>query len=136
MSEDLNQFKQEVNSSIQNLSDKVDHHQGELNSVLNSLVGAVEKVATVLVKQEAQEKEIEEINATQKEQQAKIHELDKKADLAVQSERNIVEAAKEMKENSKEGNAEIKKYLGGALKWGAGIFASLIVGLVILAFKQ
>lgn len=136
MSEDLNQFKQEVNSSIQNLSDKVDQHQGELNSVLNSLVSAVEKVATVLVKQEAQEKEIEEINSTQKEQQAKIHELDKKADMAVLSERNIVEAAKEMKENSKESNVEIKKYLGGALKWGAGIFASLIVGLVILAFKQ
>lgn len=136
MSEDLNQFKQEVNSSIQNLSDKVDQHQGELNSVLNSLVSAVEKVATVLVKQEAQEKEIEEINSTQKEQQAKIHELDKKADMAVLSERNIVEAAKEMKEDSKESNAEIKKYLGGALKWGAGIFASLIVGLVILAFKQ
>lgn len=136
MSEDLSQFKQEVNSSIQNLSDKVDQHQGELNSVLNSLVSAVEKVATVLVKQEAQEKEIEEINTTQKEHQLKLHELDKKADIAVLSEQNIIKAAEEMKLNSKESNSEIKKYLGGALKWGAGIFASLIVGLIILAFKQ
>ena len=136
MSEDLNQYKKEINSSIKDLSDKVDQNQGEINSVLNSLVGAVEKVATVLVKQEALEKETEKINSTQKEQQIKLHELDKKADMAILSEKNIIKTAEEIKKDSKENNAEIKKYLGGALKWGAGIFGSLIAGLVILSFKQ
>lgn len=114
----------QIKSEIKNFSDRLDKHEDRFETSLSEISESLQKISEVMIKQEvheqAQKVDREDINQIKKE----VHELDKKAVLSAQSEENIKKTAD-----------EIKDMLKGALKWGAGIFATLIIVLVVAAIK-
>lgn len=92
----------------------------ELTAKVDKLTELMEKVAVVIVKQDAHETEISELKQDGKKRDAEIARL--KTESAV---------AKEARKNHEEQKEEIKKAISGAVKWAFGIAAALIVSGVV-----
>jgi len=119
----MNELEQ-INSKVSDLHHRLGKHEGKVETLLSEISESLQKITTVMVKQEVQEEaqkvDREDINQLKD----KYHDLDKKADLAIQSEKNAHDT-----------NVEIKAMLRGALKWGFGLFGSLMLVLVVAAIK-
>jgi demethoxyubiquinone hydroxylase (CLK1/Coq7/Cat5 family) len=104
-------------SEIKTLTEKID-----------KLSDLVEKVAVVIVRQDAHESAIDEFKSETKELRTILSKLE--VDIAV---------TKESAENHERQSNKISDSISGAIKWGAGIAASLIVagvcGAVTLFIK-
>lgn len=104
-------------SEIKTLTEKID-----------KISELVEKVAVVIVRQDAHESTMNEFKAETKEIRVILSRLE--VDIAV---------AKESAENHERQSNKIAESISGAIKWGAGIAASLIVagvcGAVALFIK-
>jgi D-ribose pyranose/furanose isomerase RbsD len=121
---ELEQRISEISQKVSGIDQRLDRHEGKVEKILGEMSESLQKITEVMIKQEVQEEasklDREEINQLKD----KYHELDKKADLAIQSEESIKDTAK-----------EIKTTLKGALKWGFGLFGSLMILLVAAAIR-
>ncbi len=115
---------EQIDSKVEQIDDRLNSHEGKVERILGEMSESLQKITEVMIKQKVQEDaqkiDREEINQLND----KYHELDKKADLAIQSEENIAKTAD-----------EIKGTLKAALKWGFGLFGSLMIVLVVAAIK-
>jgi D-ribose pyranose/furanose isomerase RbsD len=115
---------EQVKAKLNDIDIRLERHEGKIEKLLGDISESLQKITEVMIKQEVQEEaskiDREEINQLKD----KYHELDKKADLAIQSEESIKDTAK-----------EIKTTLKGALKWGFGLFGSLMILLVAAAIR-
>lgn len=113
-----------VKAKVIDIDSRLERHEGKIEILLGDISESLQKMTEIMIKQEVQEEaskvDREEINQLKD----KYHELDKKADLAIQSEESIKDTAK-----------EIKTTLKGALKWGFGLFGSLMILLVAAAIR-
>lgn len=131
-----------LSKSFDDLSVKVDESSNNVSSLMKIVImsnkevaDAVNKVSSVLVRQEAQERVVEE----HQEQIEKLkqnhqdfkdhvkdseHNLDKKVDLIIQSAENMTSS---LKEN--------RGFILSVIKWGAGIFGTLIISVIVLSLK-
>lgn len=131
-----------LNESIQSLALQIGSSSDTVNSLMKIVImsnkevaDAVNKVSSVLMKQEAQELVVEEhheqIEKIKNEHQVlkdyvkdSEHNLDKKVDLMQQSADNMIKAL-----------SENRSFILSVVKWGAGIFGSLIISVIVLALK-
>ena len=134
---------EDLKIEISNLSEEFKDHKGELSSVLSTLVSSNEKISSgfeklteVFVKQEAQEKDLEQVKSTQREQTKLLHELDTKARLAVQSEINIKETAAAIKSDGIARNKEVKKILGAAAIILGTLLSGIALAMITLLLKS
>lgn len=133
---------EKLEQKVNDLSSEFKEHRGELSSVLNTLVesnnrmsSGFEKLTVLMTKSEAIEKQGEDNSETIKEISEKVHVLDKKADLAELSEKNIIKTAEDIKKDSKERSNEIKSAFKAALMWFAGIFSGVVLIFVTVILK-
>ena len=116
---------QQINAKISAIDARLEKHEGKIELVLGDISESLKKISEVMIKQEIQEKALEENHEDIKTLQENYHGLDKELSLARQSEDNIAKTAD-----------EIKSSLKSALRWGAGIFGSLIIVLVVAFIKS
>ena len=90
--------------------------QTTIESKIDKLTDLVEKVAIVVVKQDAHESQLEKQSV----------EIDKLKEQNSHQETKI-QVLESQREEIKENNREVKEAITGALKWGAGILAGCIV---------
>lgn len=115
---------EQVKAKVIDINNRLERHEGKIEKLLGEISESLQKITEVMIKQEVQEEaskvDREEINQLKD----KYHELDKKADLAIQSEESIKKTADEIKETLKT-----------ALKWGFGLFGSLMIVLVVATIR-
>jgi seryl-tRNA synthetase len=121
---ELEQKISEINQKVSGIDQRLERHEGKIEKLLGDISESLHKMTEIMVKQEVQEEasKIDREKITKLEN--KYHELDIKAELAIQSEESIKKTAD-----------EIKTTLKGALKWGFGLFGSLMILLVAAAIR-
>lgn len=131
VNERVNEISRKVDSIDISLNQRLDHHEGGVVKILGEMSESLKQITEVMIKQEVQEEALKSERENSKSDREKItrlenkyHELDKKADLAIQSEVNIQKTADEIKETLKT-----------AMKWGFGLFGSLMLLLVAAAIR-
>ncbi len=115
---------EQVKAKVNDIDNRLERHEGKIEKLLSEISESLQKITEVMIKQEVQE----EASKTDREKitklEGKSHELEIKAELAIQSEESIKKTADEIKETLKT-----------ALKWGFGLFGSLMLVLVAAAIR-
>jgi len=115
---------EQVKAKVNDIDNRLERHEGKIEKLLSEISESLQKITEVMIKQEVQEEasKVDREKITQLEN--KSHELDIKSELAIQSEVNIQKTAD-----------EIKDTLKTAMKWGFGLFGSLMLVLVAAAIR-
>ena len=113
-----------LESKISDIDKRLDRHEGKVESALDNIADSLQKISEVMFKQEQQGEIQKEQHNDIKALQQQSTELDKASALAIQREESMDKSA-----------TEIKSALKSTIRWGFGIFASLIIVLVGAAFK-
>lgn len=121
---ELEQKISDISQKVNGIDQRLDRHEGKVEKILGEMSESLQKITEVMIKQEIQEEasKIDRERITLMEN--KSHQLDIKSELAIQSEESIKETAD-----------EIKSILKVAMKWGLGLFGSLVLLLVAAAIK-
>jgi len=127
----VNEISKKVDDADRKTNIRFEHHEGRVEVVLGEMSESLKKITDLMIKQEVQEEALKTERESSRSDREKItrlenkyHELDKKSDLAIQSEVNIQKTADEIKETLKT-----------AMKWGFGLFGSLMLVLVAAAIR-
>lgn len=127
----VSEISRKVDDADRKTNLRFEHHEGKVEAVLGEMSESLKKITDLMIKQKVQEEALKTERESSKSDREKItrlenkyHELDKKADLAIQSEESIKDTAE-----------EIKTTLKGALKWGFGLFGSLMIVLVVATIR-
>jgi len=115
---------EQIDSKVEQIDERLNTHESKVEKILGEMSESLQKITEVMIKQEVQDEASKNDRVKITNLESKCHELDIKAELAIQSEESIKETAK-----------GIQKTLAGALKWAFGLFGSLMIVLVVAAIK-